>query len=100
MSGGFVISTFFLYKLLVYLCHKTKHHQSDSTPRDESNSRTVGRENTTKLEVSWRDRTESERKCAEYIALKRIEEKVQNIATSIQSNEAQNSASPTINSGN
>ena len=45
----------------------------------------------------WRDRTKSEIECAEYIALKRIEEKIQNIATSTQSNEAQNS--PTTNSG-
>ena len=99
MSGGFVISTFFLYKLLVYLCRKTKHHQSDSTPRDESDGRTIGREKTTKLEDMWRDRTKSERECAEYIALKRIEEKVQNIATSTQSNEAQNSPTTATNSG-
>lgn len=93
MSGGFVISTFFLYKLCVYLCRKAKKLQSD---KEESDGQTVGRQNTTKLEEIWRDRTESERKCAEYIALKRIEEKVQNLATSTQNTEAQDS--PTTSS--
>jgi hypothetical protein len=101
MSGGFVISAFFLYKLLVYLCRKTKQHKkhSDNALKDESDGPTVVRENTTKLEVMWRDRTESERKCAEYITLKRIEEKVQNLPTSTQSTEAQDSANTTTSSG-
>ena len=88
MSGGFVISAFFLYKLLVYLCRKTKHHQSDSTPTDE-------------FEDMLRERSESDWKCAEHNTLKRIEEKVQNIGTSMQkfNNKVRDSASPTTTSG-
>jgi hypothetical protein len=95
MSGGFVISAFFLYKLLVYLCRKTKQHNALKDDH-ESDGPTVGRVNTTKLADMWRDRTKSERECAEYITLKRIEE---NLATSTQSTEAQDSANPTTSSG-
>ena len=82
MSGGFVIST-------LYLCRKSRKHQSSNKPEEKSDSLTVVRENIKKLQKLWRDRTESERKCEDFIALKRIEEKIQKLVTSIQSTGAQ-----------
>ena len=92
MSGGFIISTFLLYKLFVYLCHKNKQHRSNTTSsQQESDGPTLGRVSTKKLEDLWRDRTDSERKCEEYIVLKRIEE---NLATNMQSTDSESQDSP------
>ena len=98
MSGGFIISTFLLYKLFVYLCRKSKQHQRDDTSNKESDGLAVVRANTTKLKELWRDRTDSERKCEEYIALKRIEEKLQNLATSTPSTGIQDDPITELNS--
>ena len=86
MSGGFVISTYFLYKLFVYLCRKNKQHRnrSNPSPNSEQIDVDVKRVSTRKLEDAWRDRTESERKCDEFIALERIKEGIQTVSVELQ----------------
>ena len=65
MSGGFIISTFFVYKLVVYLCRKNKHNRVNT--------------NDFKLEETHRNRSKSERMVEEYIILEKIKDGIQNL---------------------
>ena len=82
MSGGFIISTFFVYKLVVYLCRKNRHRSTNpSTDREQKDEKK--RKSTKKLEKIWRDRSDSEKKCIEYIALERIKDEIQKLSASL-----------------